>query len=43
MTNEKQQQPQQPMSDEERYSGIVDPDIRRWLDAQRNSPPIKKK
>jgi len=35
MTNDKQPQQPQPLRPEERYSGITDPDIQRWLDSQR--------
>jgi hypothetical protein len=34
MANEKQQQ--QPLRPEERYSGLTDPDVQKWLDAQRS-------
>jgi hypothetical protein len=33
--SEQNSKPQQPLHPEERYSGLTDPDIQRWLDMQR--------
>jgi hypothetical protein len=33
--SEQTSKPQQPLRPEERYNGLTDPDIQKWLDAQR--------
>jgi hypothetical protein len=42
VTNEKQQQPTPSPVEDPQYSGLVDEDIRKWLDSQRNVSPVKK-